>query len=109
MDKQQLESIASIDMEILELLISSIPDDWTCATLLVDRSNHPDDYTKMSIQIFNLELKNKNIFPNMDIMESLQKLLIKCRDCGCPWIKAKFSIELDDNSNWKYSLDREYI
>ncbi|MFZ6641033.1 hypothetical protein ACO0LL_14895 [Undibacterium sp. TC4M20W] len=103
-----LESQAKIDFDIANALIMATPESWTSAEMEVER-DESNGTEKISVLIFNKEGRKEIVQGTDDIYDGLYKLsgLLKDSDAEI-WVRAFYSIAMDDNEHWKYKVKFEY-
>ncbi|MBC3907895.1 hypothetical protein [Undibacterium umbellatum] len=103
-----LERQAQLDFDIANALIMATPESWTSAEMEVER-DESSGIEKISVLIFNNEGSKEIVQGTDDIYDGLYKLSGLLRDNGANiWVRALYSVAMDDNKNWKYKAKFEY-
>jgi hypothetical protein len=98
---------APIDRNIVSALIAATPESWDAAEMVVEREQE-GEVENLTIEITSPEGRREIVEPTEDIYEYLYALSDLFREHGRVWKKLKYSIELNEEGNWKYHIDFGY-
>lgn len=102
-----IDKQAIIDKEIANALIIATPEHWNSAEMLVERAQE-GKHEKMNISISSPEGHRNLIEPTEDIYINLYKLSDLFRENGKTWHRAIYTITVQTDGNWKYTVNFHY-
>ena len=107
--KKLQELHSKIDIEIVELLLSVIPEGWYSICLEANYVGLINGEERFSTTVFNKD----NLTGLVDLPDEVHLKLVYHLDVfrkyGKPWKKLLYEVEFDEAvDNWKYSIDFTY-
>lgn len=97
--KQQSEIYPDIARE----LISSTPEHWNSAILVLEESND-----SVAHSIISDENHKDVVTPSMELFETTRRLELLFKKYNTMFKKASFRVWLNEEENWQFNVDYEY-
>lgn len=102
-----LERQAPLDMAVANALIAATPEWWKLASLVADREQKgPQE--RMTIIITSPDGQPEPVSPTEEIYASLYALADLFRERETIWRSASYSVRLEEDGDWKYSVQLTY-
>jgi hypothetical protein len=108
-DKNLQELHAPLDIEIINILLSIIPETWWSVRLDVEYMKISDDEVGYPIKISNNEGEKDIVMPPDELYEKIGKHAAIFREHGKQWKKLKYNAAYDESTeDWQYTIDYDY-
>jgi hypothetical protein len=101
------EEEAAIDQQIADELVELTPESWRSASIEVTYSTR-DGVEKYSHVISSPEGNKEPIDPSERLFALTHQLGQLFRRHGKHWKRAKYEVRLQEDGDWKYTVDFDY-
>lgn len=108
-DKKLQDLHSPLDIEIVNILLSAIPETWWSVRLDVEYMKLSDNEVGYPMKISNIEGEKDILIPPDELYEIIGKHAAIFREHGKEWKKLKYDVAYDESSeDWRFTIDYEY-
>ena len=104
-----LEEFREIDLEVINLLLAGVPDDWTSIRIDLAHEEKPDGTHVFPMTISDAEGKPSKYFPSESLYAPVTRNFQLAAQAGQPWKGITYVARFDEASDkWRFSIDYRY-